>query len=197
MGALRRMGLGSSLARQSIVNRWPKIVDRVIAKRAKAERLVDDTLYVVVDSSVWMNELSANKFTLLEKINATLEPGVPRIRDIKFTQSSWNRISRKDSQVPETPEVKSVPWTKRPLKFQRVELTISGTWRSAPCLSGSFERTLSSKPHRPVQWLNRNSFVWLSSESSRGIKCAFSIGTCRLSFPNHSYSYRTAREWQQ
>lgn len=55
MGALRRMGLGSSLARQSIVNRWPKIVDRVIAKRAKAERLVDDTLYVVVDSSVWMN----------------------------------------------------------------------------------------------------------------------------------------------
>jgi hypothetical protein len=116
MGALRRMGLGSSLARQSIVNRWPKIVDRVIAKRAKAERLVDDTLYVVVDSSVWMNELSANKFTLLEKINATLEPGVPRIRDIKFTQSSWNRISRKDSQVPETPEVKSVPVDEKALE---------------------------------------------------------------------------------
>jgi hypothetical protein len=63
-----------------------------------------------------MNELSANKFTLLEKINATLEPGVPRIRDIKFTQSSWNRISRKDSQVPETPEVKSVPVDEKALE---------------------------------------------------------------------------------
>jgi hypothetical protein len=116
MGALRRMGLGSFLARQSIVNQWPKIVDRVIAKRAKAERLVDDTLYVVVESSVWMNELSANKFALLEKINATLEPGVPKIRDIKFTQSSWNRISRKDSQVQETPEVKSVPVDEKALE---------------------------------------------------------------------------------
>ncbi|MFH0958008.1 MAG: DUF721 domain-containing protein [Pseudomonadota bacterium] len=120
--ALKRMGLGSALARQSIVNQWPKIVDRVIAKRAKAERLVDDILYVVVDSSVWMNELSANKFTLLEKINATLESGVPKIRDIKFTQSSWNRMKRRDLPVPEAPEIKSVPVDEKAIEVSTREI---------------------------------------------------------------------------
>jgi hypothetical protein len=119
---LKRMGLGSSLARQSIVNRWPAIVDKVIAKRAQAERLVDDTLYVVVDSSVWMNELSANKFTLLEKINATLGPGVQRIRDIKFTHSSWNRRAAKDLSISETPEAESVAVDEKALEVSIREI---------------------------------------------------------------------------
>ncbi|MCX5873543.1 MAG: DUF721 domain-containing protein [Deltaproteobacteria bacterium] len=113
---LRQMGLGSSLARQSIVTRWPKIVDSVIAKRARAERLMGDTLYVVVDSSVWMNELAAMKSVLLDKLNSSLEPGVPRIRDIKFTQLSWNRESHDEHQSSPTRR-KALPPDKKALEI--------------------------------------------------------------------------------
>ncbi len=99
---LRQMGLSSTILRQSIVPRWPHIVDSVVSKHARAERLMGDTLYVVVDSSVWMNELSAIKMVLLEKLNSNLERDVPRIKDIKFRQISWRRenITRKASAVP-------------------------------------------------------------------------------------------------
>ena len=96
LDTLRQMGLGATLVRQSIVTRWPKIVDSVVGKRARAERLMGDTLYVVVDSSVWMNELCAIKYVLLEKLNANLDHDVPKIKDIRFTQLSWNRQSFKE-----------------------------------------------------------------------------------------------------
>lgn len=113
---LRQMGLSSSLARQSIVTRWPKIVDSVIAKRARAERLMGDTLYVVVDSSVWMNELAAMKSVLLDKLNASLEPGVPRIRDIKFTRLSWNRGRHDEPQASPTRR-KALPPDKKAIEI--------------------------------------------------------------------------------
>ena len=113
------MGLGGALSRQTVVSQWPKIVDKVIAKRAKAQRLLEDTLYVVVDSSVWMNELAAIKYTLLEKINATLEPGVPKIKDIKFSQSSWNRMKREDAKNSAAGEIKSGPIDEKALKRSR------------------------------------------------------------------------------
>ncbi|MGO8881830.1 MAG: DciA family protein [Desulfomonilaceae bacterium] len=88
----RQMGLSSALARQSIVARWPNIVDSVVTRHARAERLMGDTLYVVVDSSVWMNELSAIKMVLLEKLNSKLGRDVPKIKDIKFRQISWRHL---------------------------------------------------------------------------------------------------------
>ncbi len=89
---LKRMGLSSALARQSIVSRWPNIVDSVVARHARAERLMGDTLYVVVDSSVWMNELSAIKMVLLDKLNSKLGRDVPKIEDIKFRQIAWRSV---------------------------------------------------------------------------------------------------------
>ena len=37
---LRQMGLSSTILRQSIVTRWPHIVDSVVSKHARAERLM-------------------------------------------------------------------------------------------------------------------------------------------------------------
>ncbi|MGC8659460.1 MAG: DUF721 domain-containing protein [Desulfomonilaceae bacterium] len=112
LNTLRRMGLGSALSRQSIVTRWPRIVDSVIAKHARAERLVGDTLHVYVDSSVWMNELAAVKLVLLEKINSKIDPEAPKIKDIRFSQTTWRRGEfAKENTRPGPPSIEMAPDT--------------------------------------------------------------------------------------
>jgi len=86
---LDRYGLKAALSRHNILNMWPTIVNPAVARHAKAERLSGSTLHVVVDSSVWMNELAALKNVLLNKINACLENGAAPITDIRFQQRSW------------------------------------------------------------------------------------------------------------
>ncbi len=87
--ALSGMGLQAALSRQSVIQLWPKIVQAPVSSHAQAEKLVGSTLYVVVDSSVWMNEIAAIKNVLLEKINSCLPPRVAAITDIRFHQRSW------------------------------------------------------------------------------------------------------------
>jgi len=84
-------GWKSALSRHRIIALWPKIVDATVARHARAEKLSGSTLHVVVDSSVWMNELAAIKNVLLEKVNARLEPGAAAITDLRFHQRSWAR----------------------------------------------------------------------------------------------------------
>jgi hypothetical protein len=87
--ALNGLGLEAALSRHSVIQLWPKIVDAPVSSHARAEKLVGSTLYVVVDSSVWMNEIAAIKNVLLEKINSCLPPRVAPIADIRFHQRSW------------------------------------------------------------------------------------------------------------
>lgn len=87
--ALSGMGLQTALSRQSVIQLWPKIVEAPVSSHAQAEKLVGSTLYVVVDSSVWMNEIAAIKNVLLDKINSCLPPRVAAITDIRFHQRSW------------------------------------------------------------------------------------------------------------
>ncbi len=123
-GALREMGLSSSLARQSIVVRWPEIVASAVAKHARAERLLGDTLYVVVDSSVWMNELSAIRLTLLDKLNASLGPGVPKIREIRFGQVSWRRGEQKDADASPAMAPANVEPDEKSLRISRSNINL-------------------------------------------------------------------------
>jgi predicted nucleic acid-binding Zn ribbon protein len=87
--ALSGLGLQAALSRHNVIQLWPKIVEAPVSSHAQAEKLVGSTLYVVVDSSVWMNEISAIKNVLLEKINSCLPPRVAPITDIRFHQRSW------------------------------------------------------------------------------------------------------------
>ena len=86
---LAHLGLSGALARHSVVADWPRIVEPSIARHAKAQKIVDSTLHVLVSSSVWMHELAALKTVLLGKINSKLPPGTPPIKDIHFCQRSW------------------------------------------------------------------------------------------------------------
>ena len=87
--ALNGLGLRAALSRHNVIQLWPKIVGEPVSSHAQAEKLVGSTLYVIVDSSVWMNEIAAIKNVLLEKINSCLPPRVATITDIRFHQRSW------------------------------------------------------------------------------------------------------------
>jgi hypothetical protein len=86
---LSEFGLQNALSKHALIKLWPKIVDAPIARHAKAERVVGSTLHVIVDSSVWMNELSAVKSVLIEKLNEHVKGGEAAITEIRFQQRSW------------------------------------------------------------------------------------------------------------
>jgi predicted nucleic acid-binding Zn ribbon protein len=106
---LKKMGLTPSLSRHSLVHRWQDIVEPAVARHARVERVSGSTLHVVVDSSVWMNELAGISTVLLEKINASLDKDAPKIKEIRFTQRSWAKqagrsIEASEQKVPDPTE---------------------------------------------------------------------------------------------
>lgn len=88
---LEDLGLTSGFSRHNIIHLWPSIVNTTIARHTKAERISGSTLHVVVDSSVWMNEMANVKKILLGKINACLGKDAAPLTDIRFQQRSWAR----------------------------------------------------------------------------------------------------------
>jgi predicted nucleic acid-binding Zn ribbon protein len=86
---LTQLGLSPSISKHNIVQLWPRIVDSAVSRHAKAEKVVGSTLHVIVDSSVWMNELAAVKNVLIDKVNARIRSEAAKITDIRFQQRSW------------------------------------------------------------------------------------------------------------
>jgi len=85
----------------NIVLKWPKIVNKTIAKNSSALKFERGTLYVEVANSAWGNELNFLKENCLEKLNQHL--GKKIIKDIKFivagawqaTPPDWGRYKQK------------------------------------------------------------------------------------------------------
>ena len=84
-GALRTMGLDHGLRGWEAVNVWPDAVGSQIAKRARATRFQDGVLWVEVDGSVWLHQLTMLKRDLLRRIHERL--GAGSVRDLKFINS--------------------------------------------------------------------------------------------------------------
>ena len=76
--ALSGLGLQAALSRHNVIQLWPKIVEAPVSNHAQAEKLVGSTLYVVVDSSVWMNEIAA--LENLEVVLPALEHAIAKIQ---------------------------------------------------------------------------------------------------------------------
>jgi predicted nucleic acid-binding Zn ribbon protein len=82
-GVLRSLGLSEALARQEALMRWPDVVGARIAQVARAVAVSGDVLFVRVDSSAWLSELSLMKHDILKRLNAGRNEG--RIERIVFT----------------------------------------------------------------------------------------------------------------
>jgi len=128
--ALNRLGLHAAFSRHSVIQLWPKIVEAPVSSHAQAVKLVGSTLYVVVDSSVWMNEISAIKNVILEKINSSLPPRVSQITDIRFHQRSWAGAKATDEPLacpPSPPTDKDIRMARQvlePLKDEHLKAVL-------------------------------------------------------------------------
>ena len=77
-----RMGIAARLEREKAVVVWEEAVGKNISRRAKAVSLRNDILFVHVQNSVWLQELSLLKEGIIEKINTLVGKDV--VRDIVF-----------------------------------------------------------------------------------------------------------------
>ena len=100
---LKRSGIEASLERHSIVHKWDAIVPAAVSSHARAVRVSGSTLHVEVDSSAWMHELAVIKHVLLQKVNEGLGPGTSEIKDLRFQQRSWKKVSHPIHEDPEPP----------------------------------------------------------------------------------------------
>jgi hypothetical protein len=128
---LKKFGLSGTLNRHRIVELWPKIVDSSVARHAKAVGLNGPVLHVIVDSSVWMNELSALREILLRKINAALDENSLPITDIRFRHRSWasSTESPEKAEIQETVNLSDedhmfIEWVLQPVSNDEVRSSL-------------------------------------------------------------------------
>ena len=77
---LKAHELDKALFQAKVLKSWDDVVGPSIAAHARPDQLRSNKLYVRVDSSVWLQELSLLKPSLTEKLNAVL--GEKAIRDL-------------------------------------------------------------------------------------------------------------------
>ncbi len=72
-----------------LIKCWHKIVNDKIAQHTRIVYLKNQVLWVAVSSSVWAQNLSLQRYTLVQKLNQLLDQ--PLI-DIRFSPGSWNSL---------------------------------------------------------------------------------------------------------
>jgi predicted nucleic acid-binding Zn ribbon protein len=77
---LKNLDLEKALIQADIFKHWEAVVGPSVAVHAYPEQVRSDKLYVSVDTSVWLQELTLLKPSLIEKLNAVLGDKV--IRDM-------------------------------------------------------------------------------------------------------------------
>ncbi len=89
--------LQEGIQRQSAIELWPEIVGPEIARHSRAVSLDRGVLRVVVEGSVWANELQLLSPKILTAFRAQI--GDDAIERIRFDSGSWNRRAHGDRRV--------------------------------------------------------------------------------------------------
>ncbi len=79
-GLAHRLGLESKLFEARLRRHWPEIVGEPIAVHTRPDHIRFKKLYVVVQNSVWLQQLTFLKPALLQKVNAMA--GEPLVSEI-------------------------------------------------------------------------------------------------------------------
>lgn len=89
----QRFGLSVRLLEHRLQRQWPAIVGEHVATHTRPESIRFKKLYVITDSSVWVQQLAFLKPSLLESINTAA--GSPIVTDIVL------RIGEVEHETPE------------------------------------------------------------------------------------------------
>ncbi|ACI19200.1 DUF721 domain-containing protein [Dictyoglomus thermophilum] len=92
-----KLNLEKKLCEYLAMNKWEEVVGETLSQHTRPAYVKDGILYVYVDSSVWVQELSLFKDKLIEKLNSSVV--IPHvIKDIIFIDKgkAFNKLkSRK------------------------------------------------------------------------------------------------------
>ena len=75
-----RHGIETPLFEHRLRRRWPEVVGEQLAAHTRPDQIRYKKLYLIVESSVWLQQLTFLKPTLVEKINAAADG--PVVSDI-------------------------------------------------------------------------------------------------------------------
>lgn len=86
-----------------ILNLWQDLVSPKIAQNSRPHHLTVEVLWIAVSSSVWSQELSLQRYSLLKKLNTHLDT---TLTDLRFSVAFWYQNS---SLIKEDPENSILP----------------------------------------------------------------------------------------
>ena len=105
-----RHGFGGRLFEYQLQQRWTDIVGLSVAEHTRPDQIRFRKLYLLVENSVWLQQLVFLKPALIERINAAA--GVPvvsdimlRVGDVTFPQNRTQRPVRQEAQQSPTSHV--------------------------------------------------------------------------------------------
>jgi hypothetical protein len=108
---LNRYGAAREIREHRILIHWGKIVGPRVAAHTTPDALSKGTLWVRVDSSSWMHQLSFLKVDILEKANELC--GEELVSDIRFHLG--RRKERSDDAISAAARIRRPPARERPL----------------------------------------------------------------------------------
>jgi hypothetical protein len=109
-GLAKRLGLELMLQEAHLRRHWHEIVGEPVASHTRPDQIRYKKLHLVVESSVWLQQLIFLKPSLLEKINGAvgmpmIEDLVMRVGEVKDVKSETERVKGGEmAQAEPTPE---------------------------------------------------------------------------------------------
>ncbi|MBW1679340.1 MAG: DUF721 domain-containing protein [Deltaproteobacteria bacterium] len=98
----RKRKLGSKIKSYQIFDIWKDAVGPRIARHSQPKKIRNRILGVVVDNSVWMQQLVFLEGQIKEKLNQMT--GSPVVDKIRFQIGEINFLDKNDSKIPGTPD---------------------------------------------------------------------------------------------
>ncbi|HMK22408.1 MAG TPA: DciA family protein [Terriglobales bacterium] len=110
-GLAKRLGLESRLHELRLQHHWRELIGEPIASHTWPEQIRFKKLYLTVPNSVWLQQLTFLKPTLLAKLNAA--DGADLVTDIVLRVGELPSTDRPSASTPEStdqPRVSSAAW---------------------------------------------------------------------------------------
>ena len=101
-GIARRHGMEAKLLEHKLLKNWAEIAGEPIAAHTRPDQIKFKKLYLVAESSVWIQHLTYLKPELIQKVNAAAER--PMITDVVLRVGTLNRTepARKTEESDDT-----------------------------------------------------------------------------------------------
>lgn len=105
--ALHIPGFKVKLKEYFLRDRWEELVGDKLSKKTEIDKLINKTLYIKVDSSPWLTELTYQKDALINQINSLMGQNI--VKEMRFFVGKIQKVKRVKNK---TKEVKAKPQRK-------------------------------------------------------------------------------------